>query len=313
MTKLSELGENGLVRRFANKLSYGEDIIKGIGDDCAVIESEKKYLLLTTDMLVSGDHFNTDWQSPWQIGWKSIVANVSDIAAMGGEPMYGLISIALPDDISVEFIDEVFDGFVDASKKYGLDLVGGDTTHGELLVINVTILGKVEKEYISLRGDAKVGDVIAVSGDLGKSWAGLELLRAGREGYTDYYLEPRCRLDYARKIAPYVNALIDVSDGLASEVTHICEESGVGANVYLEKIPISEKTRRTAKELDKDPYRWALSGGEDFELVFTIEKEKLAEIEDLEYTVVGEITEEGLYLIDGERKTLRGGYDHFNL
>ncbi len=312
MTRLSELGETGLIGKIAEKLSYGEGVVKGIGDDCALIDGEEKYLLLTTDMLVSGDHFNTDWQSPWQIGWKSIVANVSDIAAMGGEPMYGLVSIALPDDISVEFVDEMFDGFADASKKHGLNLVGGDTTHGELLVINVTILGEVEKEYLCLRSDAKVGDVIAVSGDLGKSWAGLELLRAGREGYTDYYLEPRCRLDYARKIAPYANALIDVSDGLASEVTHICEESDAGANVYLDKIPISDKTRRTGEKLGKDPYRWALSGGEDFELVFTIEEGKLGMIENLEYTIVGEITDKGLYLIDGERKPLRGGYDHFN-
>ncbi len=316
--KLSEIGEFGLIDKIADMLRTfeSEELTKGIGDDCAVLKASCKdegYLLLTTDMLVEGDHFDRSWQSPRQIGWKSIIANISDIAAMGGLPRWGLISIAFPDDVTESFTDELFEGMVSSSQKYGLDLVGGDTTYGDDLVVNVALIGEVEKEYLSLRGDAKEGDLICVSGDLGKSWAGLELLRAGEEGYTDYYLNPDCRLELGRDIAKHVNGMIDVSDGLASEVIHISEESGLGAEVYKQKVPISERTKRTGEILDKDPMWWALSGGEDFELVFTMPPEKLEMVNDKDISVVGKMIDEGLYLIneEGQKEKLEGGYDHF--
>ncbi|MFW6195943.1 MAG: thiamine-phosphate kinase [Thermoplasmatota archaeon] len=311
MTDISDVGEFGLIEKIAERVKAKEGLYKGIGDDCAVLENESDYTLLTTDMLVSGDHFNRDWHSPWQIGWKSIVVNVSDIAAMGGYPEWGLVSIALPDDVDYEYVDEIFKGMIEASEKYNLSIIGGDTTHGDLLVINITLIGTVENENLCMRSDAEVGDLICVSGDLGKSWAGLDLFRAGKEGYTDFYLQPDCRLDLARKLAPHVNAMIDVSDGLASEVNHICDESGVGASVEKDKVPISDKTRETGKGLNKDPMFWALSGGEDFELVFTISKENFDEIKDTKPIIVGEITEEGRYLLNGEKKPLEGGYKHF--
>ncbi len=316
MNRLGDLGESGLIGKIKERLNSEADqrVFKGIGDDCAVLRGKdgKKYSLLTTDMLVEGDHFNLDWQTPRQIGWKTVVANVSDIAAMGGLPTWGLLSIAFPEDTTVSFTDELFEGIEAASSEYGLKIVGGDTTHGDNLTINLTILGEVEDDFLSMRGDADVGDMICVSGDLGKSWAGLELLRAGKKGYTDYYLRPECRLKYAREIAPDVNAMIDVSDGLASETTHISVESGLGAEIKKENIPISEKTRRTGERLNKDPLQWALSGGEDFELVFTVPPEKLDLLKDLDPIVVGDMIEEGLYLVDGERKKLKGGYDHFS-
>lgn len=309
--KIDELGEFGLIDRLAERVEDKEGLIKGIGDDCAVLEDGDTYNLMTTDMLVSGDHFNRDWHTPKQIGSKSIVVNISDIAAMGGYPEWGLISIALPDDIDVEYIDEIYSGMLEASKEYDLTIIGGDTTHGDILVINVVVIGKVEKENLCLRGDAEVGDFVCVTGDLGKSWAGLDLLRAGKEGYTGYHLEPKCRLEEGRKLAPHVNAMIDVSDGLASEVNHICRESNVGALIDKDKVPISEKTKGAARTLDKDPMFWALSGGEDFELVFTIPKEKISLIQEIDHVIVGEITEEGVYLVDGEKTELKGGYDHF--
>ncbi len=314
MSRLADLGESGLIDKIAERLGSEDDekVFKGIGDDCAVLKDREKYTLLTTDMLVEGDHFDRDWQTPWQIGWKSVVANVSDIAAMGGLPTYGLLSIAFPGDTTVSFTDDLFDGIKAASSEYGLKVVGGDTTHGDDLTINLTMIGEVEENYLCMRGDAEVGDKICVSGDLGKSWAGLELLRAGEEGYTDYYLRPECKLKYAREIAPHVNAMIDVSDGLASETTHISEESGIGAEIVKENIPISERTKRTGDQLNKDPYQWALSGGEDFELVFTVLPEKLDLLEEVDPIVVGEMIDEGLYLVDGERKRLKGGYDHFS-
>ncbi|MGM0509843.1 MAG: thiamine-phosphate kinase [Thermoplasmatota archaeon] len=314
MTDIKDLGEFGLIDRLKEKIADGEGVVKGIGDDCAVLEGDHDYTLLTTDMLVSGDHFNRDWQSAWQIGWKSIVVNVSDIASMGGVPKWALVSMALPDDVSVEYVDEIFEGMVDASEEYDLSIIGGDTTHGDLLVINVALIGEVEKEDLCMRGDAEVGDVICVSGDVGKSWAGLELLRAGKEGYTDFYLEPYCRLDISGELAHFVNAMIDVSDGVASEVGHICEESGVGAEVYEDKIPVSDKTKEAAETLGKDPMFWALSGGEDFELLFTIKEDKMDNIEDVDYTIIGKITESGMFLVgeDGQKSELKGGYDHFS-
>lgn len=313
MTKLSELGEFNLIKKISQRFDNDEDLFKGIGDDCAVTKYDDNiYQLFTTDMLVEGDHFNREWQSPYQIGWKSIIVNISDIAAMGGYPKWGLVSIAFPSDTELEFANGIFDGMREASTEHDMSIIGGDTTHGDRLVINVAIVGEVERENLSLRSDAERGDLICVTGDLGKSWAGLELFRAEKEGYTDYYLNPQCRLEEARKLAPHVNAMIDVSDGLASEVNHICDESEVGAEVSKEKVPISDKTKKTGKKLDIEPMKWALGGGEDFELVFTIEPEGLKQIPDIESTVVGEITEKGRYLIDGEKKELGGGYDHFN-
>lgn len=311
MTDISDVGEFVLIERIAEKIKEKEGLVKGIGDDCAVLEDEEEYKLLTTDMLVSGDHFNRNWHSPWQIGWKSIIVNVSDIAAMGGYPEWCLVSIALPDDVDYEYVEDIFKGMIDASEKYDLSIIGGDTTHGDLLVINITLIGKVEKENLCMRGDAEVGDLICVSGDLGKSWAGLDLLRAGKEGYTEFHLQPDCRLELGRKLAPHVNAMIDVSDGLASEVNHICDESGVGATVEKDKVPISDRTREAGEILDKGPMFWALSGGEDFELVFTIPEERLDGIEDTNPIVVGKITEEGRYIVNGKKKPLEGGYKHF--
>jgi len=311
MTDIKDVGEFGLIERIAERVRGKEGLIKGIGDDCAVLDDEKGYALLTTDMLVSGDHFNRGWHTPWQIGWKSIIVNVSDIAAMGGLPEWCLVSVALPDDVDYEYADKIFQGMIDASKKYDLTIIGGDTTHGDILVINITLIGRVEKENLCLRGDAQVGDLICVSGDLGKSWAGLDLLRAGREGYTDFHLQPDCRLGLGRELAPYVNAMIDVSDGLASEVNHICDESGVGAIVEKEKVPISNKTREAGKILNKDPMFWALSGGEDFELVFTVPESKIDKVKDTDPIIVGKITKEGRYIVNGEKKTLEGGYKHF--
>lgn len=312
MKKLSDIGEFGLIEMIAAKFETEDQVFKGIGDDCAVIEEDENYKLMTTDMLVEGDHFDLDWHTGWQVGWKSVVVNVSDIAAMGGVPKWGLVSIAFPDDMELELAESIFDGMKDAIREYGLKIIGGDTTHGNDLIINVVVIGEVEEDSLCMRGDAEVGDLVCVSGDLGKSWAGLELLRAGKEGYTDFYLQPTCRLDVARKIAPYVNAMIDVSDGLSSEVRHICEESGVGAEIKKGKVPISERTKESGKKLNIDPMKWALHGGEDFELVFTIPPEDVDLIDLEEKVVVGEIIEEGMYIVDGERQELGGGYDHFS-
>jgi thiamine-monophosphate kinase len=292
--------------------------IVGVGDDAAVIKYDKKHhMLFTTDMLCEGDHFRRDWASPRQIGTKAMEVNVSDIAAMGGLPTYAVVSVSLTSDTTVEFMKSLYQGMYFVAKKYGFEIVGGDTTHSEKMAINVAMLGLVEKNMLCLRSHAKVGDVICVSGDLGKSMAGLKLLLKGEVGYTHAHLKPRCRLAEARIIARYCNAMIDVSDGLASEINHICERSGVGAIVYADRIPISKKTRRVARRMGDDPLDYALNGGEDFELIYTVPKRNLERIRlNCKTTVLGEIVPKsnGVKISHGIKvEKLRGGFDHFNI
>jgi thiamine-monophosphate kinase len=319
MTSIRQFGgEFALIDAIARTLGKPRDrsVLVGIGDDAAVLKYDKKhYMLLTVDMMVEGDHFNRRWSTPEQIGMKATEVNVSDIAAMGGLPRYALVSISLPEDIPVEFVMAVYGGMNRVAHKHNLDIIGGNTTHGKYLIIDVIIVGFVEKDRLCLRSGAKAGDVICVTGDLGKSAAGLETLKAGLRGNVKSHLEPKCRLKEARTISIYANAMIDVSDGLASEVSHICEKSNAGAEIFKERIPISKNTRALAKQLGKDPYDFALHGGEDFELVFTIPEEKLAKIKiNCPITVVGRILDrkKGVYLKDkGGKIRLTGGYDHF--
>jgi thiamine-monophosphate kinase len=290
--------------------------VVGVGDDAAVIRPRRNRLLLfTTDMLCDGDHFRREWSTPEQIGMKCMEANVSDIAAMGGLPTHAVVSISLTPDVTVEFMERLYEGMYAVADRRGFRVVGGDTTHADAMAISVAMLGEVEKEMLCLRSDAEVGDLICVTGDLGKSAAGLALLKAGLEGDVAAHLEPRCRLKEGRRIARHANAMIDVSDGLASEVNHICEMSGVGAVVWKRDIPISDATRASAARCGKDPYDLALSGGEDFELVFTVPKRRLRRIRaGCPVTAVGEVVgkSEGTILEDGaSRVPLRGGYDHF--
>lgn len=311
--KITELGgEFALIDRVVRE----GGCLVGAGDDCAVIESGKdKHLLFTTDMLCEGDHFRPDWASPNQIGAKAMEVNVSDVAAMGGLPRHAVVALSLTKHVTVEFMDGLYEGMYSVADKYGFTIVGGDTTRSSLLTISVALLGEVEPQLLSLRSDAKVGDKICVTGDLGKSRAGLELLLAGKEGAVGPHLSPKCRLNEARAIASYCNAMIDVSDGLASEVNHICEMSGVGGVINMDAVPIAEGTVAAAKVLGHDPYDYAMGGGEDFELVFTIPKDKLGGLSlDCPVTVVGEVLEPeaGVNLeAGGMRAPLKGGYDHF--
>lgn len=317
--KISEIGgEFGFIRRVTG-ISYKDPaIIKGVGDDCAVLEYTKdKYLLVTVDMMVENSHFSFAWQSAYQVGKKLVEVNVSDIIAMGGTPRYAFISLALTGETQVELTDELYRGIYDSAGKHGVALVGGDTTRGRELVLNLALLGEVEKQYVRLRSQASPGELLCVTGTLGKSEAGLQLLLQKKSGYTAGYLEPVSRLEREGKaIARYARAMIDVSDGLASEVGHICEESGTGAHIDCEKIPLSDETIGAARIAGGDPYRYALNGGEDFELVFSIAEGNIAPLrkEFNDFTVVGRIVkkEEGIRLIrDGKEIDLAGGFDHF--
>jgi len=311
-------GEFALINRIKNKTKlFSKDVVVGIGDDAAVLHYDKNnYFLFTTDMLVENDHFSLKYSTPQQIGMKAVEQNASDIAAMGGIPRFAVVSLAIPKDISVEFVDGLYNGINKKAKKHRVNVVGGNITHSKEIAVNIAMIGFVEKKYLALRSGAKIGDLIFCSGDVGASTAGLELLRRGKMGKSiKKHLEPGCRLGLARKLVKIgINSMIDVSDGVASEVGHICEQSKAGAVIYAGKLPISKDTIKDSKKIKKNPIDFALYGGEDFELVFTSPKKKLKQLKKYDVKVIGKIVEKkyGVKIIRNNKKTdIESGFDHF--
>lgn len=323
--RISDIGgEFALIDRLARLLPVGHrDLLVGLGDDAAVIRTAPEpapYLLVTTDILVSGRHFKNEWASARQIGIKAAECNISDIAAMGGTPTWMFISLVLSQQTDVEWAEQLYRGVAASCRRHGAIVAGGDTTQGPVDTINIALLGSVAPDELCLRRHARPGDVLMVTGTLGASAAGLSLLsnhrRAG-EYLREKHLSPTCRLDAARLIAPFVHAMIDISDGLGSEVHHICKQSGTGAEIEKERIPLHPDVLSAARLLEADPYAWALSGGEDFELLFSIAPHKVTALQSAGITChpVGRVTQvgDGIVLIhpDGSRTPLPGGYDHF--
>lgn len=311
--KLNKLGESGIIKRIYQK-SKDKNILVGIGDDAAVLKIGKKLVAITTDTLVEGDHFNLSYFTPEQVGMKAIEINVSDIVSMGAKPKYALVSLALQKNMNVKFIDELYKGMRKATSKYGVEIIGGNLTHAKQIVIDIDLIGFVTKQNLCLRSNAKPGDFILVSGDLGASTAGLNLFLKEIKGH-DYvkkkHLEPKANPQKVKPFLKYINAMEDVSDGLASEVHHICEQSNVGAIIYADNIPIREETRKAAKAVKKQALDYALYGGEDFELVFTINEKNLTKVKGY---LVGEITKNRdikIYQKGKEKLLKKHGYDHF--
>jgi thiamine-monophosphate kinase len=323
--KINEFGgEFALIEQLAKLApTRHSDLATGIGDDAAVIRhtsSDGDLILVTTDMLVEASHFNREWSTPEQIGIKSVACNVSDIAAMGGTPAFMFVSLALPPSTEVIWVQSLYQGMADACRRYGMVLAGGDTTHGKDVTISITLLGKVSADSLCLRSHAQPGDVLAVTGHLGASAAGLAMLVAGLNPPSylrDKHVAPGCRLDVSSAIAPLAHAMIDISDGLAAEVNHICDQSGTGALIYAADIPIHQTVKDAAVQTGNDALGFALSGGEDFELLFSIPASNTPRLDELgiDVTVVGRITQakSGRFLEfpDGTRKPLTGGYNHF--
>lgn len=308
---LRELGgERAFIRRIA-RMPKSKLIVAGIGDDCAVVQiSESLLHLYTVDMLIEGDHFSREYFTAYDIGIKAMESNVSDIAAMGGRVLYGLVSLALPDDVTVVFLDDCYRGMYDVADRYGFEIIGGDTTRADHMVVNITLVGEVRREHLKLRSMAEPGDLIVVSGKLGGATAGLRLFQNGVQGYAEvkrFHTTPRCRMDQLARIVPVAKAMEDVSDGLASEVRNICEGSGVGARIIKNSIPLCDGIAETAALLGDDPYDYALFGGEDFELVYTVSP---AQCDQIYGTVLGEIIAGNDIFLDGGKLT-RFGYDHF--
>ncbi len=325
--KLSELGEIGFLKKIEASLPLSDkSVLIGIGDDAAAVRVSKgKTLLTTTDLLTEGIHFDLRYASFFQLGAKALLVNISDIAAMGGIPKYALIAIAVPDNIKVADLNELYRGIKKTASSYKVSIIGGDTSASKKgLMINITLLGEMQEKFIVRRNGARAGDKIFITGTLGDSSAGLELLKKGemKGSFIKRHLMPDPRVKEALFIAQnrLATSMIDISDGLSTDLNHICRMSRVGAVIYEEKIPISAGLRKT--RLKRLPLHYALSGGEDYELLFTVNEKNVKKIYSaisknrLSAAIIGEITErkKGILLVDskgGQRPLLPTGFEHF--
>lgn len=313
LTDLSEIGEFGLIHRIKQNVEIkNASTIKGIDDDSAVLDLTNAKTLVTNDLLIEGVHFDLTYTPIKHLGYKSVIVNLSDIYAMNGKPSQILVSIAVSSRFTLEAIDAFYEGVHLACKLYGVDLVGGDTTSSQKgMMISVTAIGQAQAHDIAYRNTAKPNQLICVSGDLGSSYMGLQLLEREKIAFSgnqnvqpdfagyDYLLErqlkPEARAEVIELLQQNnikIHAMMDVSDGLSSELLHICNQSGVGCKVFEDKLPIHEQTRKMADELNIDPTIAALNGGEDYELLFTVDITDLKKLEAIEgIHVIGHITE----------------------
>jgi thiamine-monophosphate kinase len=321
-TELSQLGEFGLIKHLTQNIELkNPSSLKGVGDDAAVIDyGAEKTTLVSTDMLVEGIHFDLAYVPLKHLGYKAATVNFSDILAMNGKPKQLLVSIAISSKFPLDAVEELYSGILVACERYGVDLVGGDTTSSKSgLIISCTIIGEAEKEKIVYRNGAKEKNLLCVTGDLGGAYMGLLMLEREKEVFksdpniqpdlegNDYILErqlkPEARIDVIQMLDDLgiiPTSMIDVSDGLASELLHLCTQSNVGAQLYEEKIPMDPLTFERAREFSLDPTMCAMNGGEDYELLFTIDMkdyEKLKNNPDV--TFIGHITakEAGVNLV----------------
>jgi len=314
LTSLAQLGEFGLIDLLTKDFNYKQNTtVKGVGDDAAVLKGRPSYYsLVSTDLLIEGVHFDITYTPLKHLGYKAAVVNFSDMAAMNGKPKQIVVGLAVSAKYTLEALQELYQGFKLACKAYNVDFVGGDTTSGKAgLFISVTVIGEVDKKKVTYRSGASKGDLICVSGDLGAAYMGLLVLEREKKVFqanpnmqpdlegNDYViqrqLKPEARVDIVDELSKHdilPTSMIDVSDGLASEVLHLCKNSNTGCFIYEEKIPIDQLTYDLAKEFKIVPAVAALNGGEDYELLFTVKQsdyEKLSKINDI--SVIGYMTE----------------------
>ena len=322
-TRIESLGEFGLIKHLTKDIkTKNESTVYGIGDDTAIVDYGNKESLITTDLLVEGIHFNLIYTPLKHLGYKSVIVNLSDIYAMNGKPEQIVVSIAVSSKFTVEALEQLYDGMREACKMHNVDLVGGDTTSSMTgLVISITALGSVEKGKAVKRNTAKDKDLICVSGDLGGAYLGLQILEREKEIFVkdpkiqpklDNYeyalmrqLKPEARKDIVNLLKEHEvvpTSMIDVSDGLSSEILHISTQSGLGCRIYEEKIPIRYESRVTAEEIRLDPTIAAMNGGEDYELLFTASLSDLEKIQAIPgISIIGHMTkkEAGYFLVAG--------------
>ena len=312
-TDLALLGEFGLIKHLTQnfKLNH-QSSIKGIGDDAAVLNFEDKQVLVSTDLMLEGIHFDLAYTPLMHLGYKAVQVNLSDIYAMNGTATQITVSLGLSSKFPLEAVEELYKGIELACNKFNIDLIGGDTSSSKQgLVISITSIGYVDKEDICYRNGAGENDLLCVSGDLGGAYVGLQILEREKliflenpniqpdlEG-KDYIIERQLKPEGRRDIIDLLSqmelkptAMIDVSDGLASEILHICDQSELGCTIYEDKLPIDPMTYETARELGLDPTVCALNGGEDYELLFTIKQADYDKLKhDVDITVIGHMTD----------------------
>ena len=331
--KLKDVGEFGFIDRIA---PYGitrpARVVKGIGDDCAVMEFDgPDYLLVTTDLLVERIHFQLDWGWPELMGAKSLAIQLSDIAACGGRPLDAFISLAVPDRVDVEWLDRFYRGITEYGRAFQVNVLGGDTTSSKSdLIINVAVTGQVPRDQVMFRHTAKPGDALILTGAIGDSAAGCHLLQYSislpgeiREPLIMAHLAPRAHVKEGRLLASSgsCTAAIDISDGLSSDLGHICDESKLGAVVHADALPRSEPLLEAAARIGSDPLHWMLNGGEDYVLLAAVRPEgldavkALLEAEGCSIHVIGMLVEGNDIILkraDGTEAPLpRRGWDHF--
>jgi len=338
--EISELGEFGLIDHLTSGIKiHHTQTVKGVGDDAAVIDTGDKYTLITKDLLLEGIHFDLTYMPLKHLGYKAIVVNLSDIYAMNGTPQEVIVGLGISNRFSLEAVEELYSGIYLACEKYKIDLVGGDTCSSvQGLVLSVTAVGTVAKDNIVYRGPAGEGDLLCVSGDLGGAYAGLLVLEREKAVYKanpemqpelqgyDYVLQrqlkPEARgdiIEILKNAGIKPTAMIDISDGLASEIKHLCKHSETGCTVYEDKIPIDQSTYDTARSFNMDPTLYALNGGEDYELLFTIRQTDYEIMKNiLEISIIGHMTgkNEGVNLITKSGSVIEikaQGWDHLKV
>jgi thiamine-monophosphate kinase len=336
-TEVAEYGEFGLIEHLTKNFEIRHGLtIKGIGDDAAVLDAAGKLQVMSTDLLLEGIHFDLMYMPLKHLGYKSVVVNVSDICAMNAVARQITFSFGMSNRFSVEALEELYEGIHLACKRYDLDLVGGDTTSSHQgLVISVTAIGEGNESSLSYRDGAQVGDLICLSGDLGGSFLGLTLLEREKKIFLENpkiqpslddqayvvgrHLKPEARVDIVAQLSEneiVPTSMIDISDGLSSDLLHICHQSNCGARIEEKKVRIHQDTYQLALQFNIDPINCALNGGEDYELLFTIKPEDAEKLEKLEdVSIIGEVTEadRGVKILTkggNEHELIAGGWNH---
>lgn len=320
-TSLSQLGEFGLIDHLTNQFEITQaSTLKGIGDDAAVLDFADKKVVISTDLLIEGVHFDLAYMPLKHLGYKAVVVNVSDICAMNAKPTQITVSVAVSNRFPLEALEELYAGIALAAKAYKVDVIGGDTTSSQKgLILSITAIGEASAEELVFRNGAQVNDLLVVSGDLGAAYMGLQVLEREKqvfqvnphsqpdlEAYTyliERQLKPEARTDvrtllHALEINP--TSMIDISDGLSSEILHLCKQSGVGCNLYEDKLPLDPQLISVCEEFQLDSTTVAINGGEDYELLFTVKMDDFDKLKgNPNFTIIGHMVEatEGMHLI----------------
>ena len=320
-TSLSQLGEFGLIDHLTKYFTVQQpSTVKGIGDDAAVLDFKDKKMVVSTDLLIEGVHFDLSYMPLKHLGYKAVVVNVSDICAMNAKATQITVSVAVSNRFPLEALEELFEGIAHAAKFYNVEVIGGDTTSSQKgLIISITAIGEANEDAIVYRNGAKATDLLVVTGDIGSAYMGLQVLEREKQvfqvnpnnqpdldAYTyliERQLKPEARhdiKDLLEKLELKPTSMIDISDGLSSEIIHLCKQSGVGCNLYEEKIPVDPQFINVCEEFNIDSTTVAINGGEDYELLFTIKMEDYDKIKaNPNFTVIGHMTQEseGIHLI----------------